>query len=115
MTTITKAKIMTKQRPENGAPGLRLLITTTSIVATLGGWALLTYNQSGASSAASQADPLVQMMDLAPIPTLIAPPGQAAQAFAPSQVDQAAPSFNQPAAPRLRSVPVPVTTTRSSR
>ena len=104
------------KRPENGASGLRLLITTTSIVATLGGWALLTYNQTAASNAASpQADPLVQTLGLAPIPTLIAPPSQNTQAFASSRANQAAPSFNQPAAPRLRSAPVPLTTTRSSR
>jgi len=105
------------KRPENGAPGLRLLITTTSIVATLGGWALLTYNQTsaGSAAAANQPAPLIQALDLAPIPTLIAPPGQNNQAFASNQASQAAPSFNQPAAPRLRSVPIPVTTTRSSR
>ena len=108
---------MTKsKRVENGAPGLRLLITTTSIAATLGGWALLTFNQTPdiSTSASQSLPPLEQTLGLAPIPTLIPRPDQNVQAFTPSQ-GATAPSFAQPASPRLRSVPVPVTATRSSR
>lgn len=128
-----------------GAPGLRALLTTTSIAATLGGWALFathdTVTDTLPSSQALEA-PVTQqtfavdipaLPTIQPLPTLVPPPpnmasmGVAVQAYEPTQVPTVVqPSTQPPPAPTLalRTVrppavgsrkAAPLTTTRSSR
>jgi len=88
------------KRSAPSAPGVKMLITAASLVATLGGWALLSGKEAGAAVAS------------VPSPTVIAP------------AQPSLPASNQPVvqpaprrAPSLRMVtaPPPVTRTRSSR
>jgi len=133
------------------APGVKTLITAASLAATLGGWALLSAQeaQPAAQSStllavpqtASQAEAPTQMINLAPLPTLVplVPHSQlvtAANASASRSVARPAAPVQQaaPAQPALRvvsapsqqsggqqsggssaSAPAPVTNTRSSR
>jgi hypothetical protein len=67
-------------RPASSTPGVKMLITATSLVATIGGWAVLS-NQEGASSSTSStptsnsAQPATALtVQLPPLPTLIPPP-----------------------------------------
>lgn len=134
-------RISPPKRPAASAPGAKLLISTTALAATLGGWAMLAGQTpfTPAETAAPSANQLIvdtsqPQLQLGPIPTVAAlapPPAIAvAQPSAPNQAGQpAANRLPEPAAPAapvaavpLRAVnapPVaaaaPVARTRSSR
>lgn len=107
-----------KQR-SSGAPGLKALITATSLAVTLGGWAMLSRTQSTPAAGAQPGDMYVDValanrldLGLPPVPTIVAPPqrhtGRDARSPAISAASQA---------PVLRTVsaPPPIARTRSSR
>lgn len=124
--------------PKRSAPGAKLLITTTALAATLGGWAALARQQpdvpAAPPSVAQQVASAPQrQIELAPIPTLVplagAPEialGQAPTIRQPAQTVADAPpapaAAAPAAAPALRAVSAPpaaaaapVARTRSSR
>jgi len=76
------AQSHTTKRPTPDALGLKVLITTTSLAVTLGGWAVLAVEQpTTPSTQAPIADtvalqPTVHSFELnmAPLPTIVAPP-----------------------------------------
>jgi hypothetical protein len=117
-----------------GAPGLKTLLTTTSIAATLGGWALFAAHDASTDTLPAQyavevpisrqafAVNIPALSTIEPLPTLIPPPpnmaaiGIAAPVNQPTQVPTAVPHNTQPApsAPgqSLRTVHPPPVTSR---
>jgi hypothetical protein len=87
------------------------LITAAALAGTLGGWALFTLKQE---AAALMAPPTSVVLQLPPMPTLIA--RSVAAGVAPvAQAAAPAPRLRQVSAPAFSSAPAPVTVTRSSR
>jgi hypothetical protein len=74
----------TTKRLTSGAPGMKALITATSLAVTLGGWAMLALEQSETAPSAAETlavesaaiQPMASSFELslAPIPTIAAPP-----------------------------------------
>ena len=99
------------KRPGSAAPGIKLLISAAALAGTIGGWALFTLKQE---AAALMAPPTNVVLQLPPMPTLVA--RSAAAGVAPvAQASAPAPRLRQVSAPAFSSAPVPVTVTRSSR
>ena len=72
-----------KKRVARGAPGVKALITATSVAVTLGGWALLTRAQPPLADVAPEPSPITIVtaqpapdvgLELGPIPALVMPP-----------------------------------------
>lgn len=66
-------------RPASGAPGVKMLLTAASFVATLGGWAVLSNAENKTTSTATPLPEPAQTSNtvsikLAPLPTLVPPP-----------------------------------------
>ncbi|MBK9714017.1 MAG: hypothetical protein IPO81_22345 [Kouleothrix sp.] len=115
---------MTMSRPgkqrASGAPGLKALITATSLAVTLGGWAILSSTQATPAAGAQPDDMYVEAalanrldLGLPPVPTIVAPPQRH------KGRDARSPAISVPSqAPALRTVsapPRPIARTRSSR
>ena len=122
------------KKPKTSAPGVKMLITATSLAATLGGWALIS---STAAQPAPAPDPAPEQtsnttvtIKFAPLPTLVPPLTPQPQMVTIDQPRPAAPAASAPqpapantivlrdvSAPALpsRSAPASVTNTRSSR
>jgi hypothetical protein len=121
------------KKPASSAPGVKLLITAASLAATVGGWALISSNETKPAPAPApeqSAAPAVTIK-LAPLPTLVPPitpqpqlvtinqprPAVSApQPAAPTELvlrDVSAPQVN--AGGRGSAAPAPVVNTRSSR
>jgi hypothetical protein len=124
------------KKPNTGAPGVKLLITAASLAATLGGWAMISSDETKPALPPAPASNQVAVpavtIKLAPLPTLvpaIASPAQIVTVNRPRPAAAVA-AAPQPAAPStlvLRDVsapqvnaggsaaPAPVASTRSSR
>lgn len=89
------------KKPNTGVPGVKLLITATSLAATVGGWALISAQetkpvQTVQPPAAAQAVAPALSIKLAPLPTLV--PAMAGQAQVVTVSNQRAASAPRPAA-----------------
>ena len=89
------------KKPNTGVPGVKLLITATSLAATVGGWALISAQetkpvQAVQPPAAAQVAVPVLSIKLAPLPTLV--PAMASQAQVVTVSNQRAASAPRPAA-----------------
>ncbi len=117
------------RRPATGLPGVKVLITAASLAATVGGWAILSTNNAGASSQTSAVpvQPTAQTftINLEPLPTLVPTPASSSRLVAVSNRPAPPPPAVAPSLPTLRSVtgptggggggPAPAGTSRSSR
>ncbi len=122
------------KKPKTDAPGVKMLLTATSLAATLGGWALISSTAAqplpALTPAPEQTSNTTVTIKFAPLPTLVPPLTPQPQAVAINQPRPAAPAARAPqpapantivlrdvSAPALpsRSAPAPVTNTRSSR
>lgn len=105
----------TSKRPSSASAGVRLLVTTASLAATLGGWFAFTLQAGPGPQEPPPAASLESALGLQPIPTVVPPP---ANVITSLPVAQPAQTPRQPQA-GLRVVdgppPAPITTTRSSR
>src|SRR5512139_743288 len=124
------------KKPNSGAPGVKLLITAASLAATLGGWAVIS-GQETKPAPAPTSEPAVApvvTIRLAPLPTLVPevtpqaqlvmvnrprPAAAAPQPAAPSTLvlrDVSAPALRDASAPQgnagRSSAPAPVVNTR---
>ncbi len=90
------------RRPASSAPGVKMLLTTGALAATMGGWAVLTVKQVQPTTA-DQPPPVVALSPAQPT----APPGRTAQLPASLRVVTAPPAASVP--------PAPLAITRSSR
>lgn len=68
------------KRPATGTPGVKMLITTAALAATIGGWAVFTINDGAKAVKVTQpvavvSPPPAQLLalNLPPLPTLVPP------------------------------------------
>jgi len=108
--------VKSSKKPNTGMPGMKLLITATSLAATVGGWALISAKETkpvpppaAAQAVASQVVAPVFSIKLAPLPTLV--PAMVPQAQIVTVSNQRAASAPRPAAvvaqPAPQAVPQP--------
>jgi hypothetical protein len=126
-TAMTEAHDKTQARQGQGAagrqpaarsaiPGVKTLLSVASVVATVGGWALLAQGAPPATTAATNISAVsaADALNLPPVPTVVPVPD-----LGPGQTSVAprAPSLRSVAAPApvQREVRAPITITRSSR
>ncbi len=105
-----------KSNPKSsGTPGVKMLITAASLAATLGGWVLLSAKEAKpaaqpstqtAPQAASQAEAPTQLINLAPLPTLV--PLVAPAQLVTASNTTASRSIARPAAPIQQAAPAPL-------
>ncbi|MCJ7706526.1 MAG: hypothetical protein MUO38_02795 [Anaerolineales bacterium] len=100
------------KRPASAAPGVKALITAAALAGTLSGWALFTLKQE---AAALMAPPTSVVLQLPPMPTLIARSAAAGVAPVAQAAAAPAPALRRVSAQAFSSAPAPVTVTRSSR
>jgi hypothetical protein len=98
---ILMSPVKPSKKPNTGVPGVKLLITATSLAATVGGWALISAQetkpvQTVQPPAAAQAVAPALSIKLAPLPTLV--PAMAGQAQVVTVSNQRAASAPRPAA-----------------
>lgn len=126
------------KKSSTGSPGVKLLITAASIAATLGGWALISSNEtkpapsSTPAPVTNQAAASAVTIKLAPLPTLVPevtpqvqivtvnrPRAAAAAAAAPQPAAATTLVLRDVSAPQVdrggSGAPAPVANTRSSR
>jgi hypothetical protein len=98
---ILMSPVKPSKKPNTGVPGVKLLITATSLAATVGGWAWISAQetkpvQTVQPPAAAQAVAPALSIKLAPLPTLV--PAMASQAQVVTVSNQRAASAPRPAA-----------------
>ncbi len=97
-------------------PTLKTSLVALSLAATLGGWAVLAQQdvQHNGQPIALAPEPVVQSIELAPIPTVARPPASGAEGIsAPGVAPLELPPIPDVSAPAA--APRPIARTRSSR
>jgi hypothetical protein len=111
--TMTDQRATPSRRPaKNNTQAVKILITTASLTAIVGGWAFYTQQNAQGSPDTAAVDPApAQMVELPPLPTLVPEPGQlTTQANAAVLAGALPPAIPGAAMPGAPLVPTPLPT-----